>query len=93
MAPWLIRDYRRWWRLPEPLPPPWWPRWLMAVIAGEIMLAVVAGGVELARFTSNIGEASPEADRLLPCTSASAGVSPRAPPAAPMVKAAAGSAP
>jgi hypothetical protein len=37
---WLIRDYRSFWRLPEPLPPARWPRVLLALIVGEIVLTV-----------------------------------------------------
>ena len=38
--PFLRRDYRGWWRLPEPLPPrpPWELLW---IVAAELMLAVV----------------------------------------------------
>jgi hypothetical protein len=41
--PWARRDYRDWWRLPEPLPPPWWPRWLLGLLTSEIAVAVLAG--------------------------------------------------
>ena len=37
--PWLIRDHTRWWRLPEPLPSPLWPRMLMALLIGVIVFA------------------------------------------------------
>jgi hypothetical protein len=47
IEPWLTKDYRGWWVLPEPLPPARWPRWLMAVIAGEIVLAICGAEIRL----------------------------------------------
>jgi hypothetical protein len=43
VEPWLRRDYTSWWLLPDPLPPPYWPRLLMGLIVGVIMTAIGAG--------------------------------------------------
>ena len=41
--PWLRRDYTSFWRLPAPSPPARWPRMLMALLSGMIVLAIGAG--------------------------------------------------
>jgi hypothetical protein len=38
--PWLRRDHSGLWRLPEPLPPARWPRMLLGLLAGVILVAV-----------------------------------------------------
>jgi hypothetical protein len=40
--PWLTRDYRSWWRPPDPMPPARWPR---VVLVLEVVVVIVAAFV------------------------------------------------